>query len=84
MTPRTMTLQFTPVGLDLGQKFSHAVLLVKKLVETLPHGCRHGGKHHVWKLRVVPCALWLQSRVFVTGKVGTGGQGWAGWEIKYQ
>lgn len=31
------------LGLDLGQEVSHAVLLVKELVEPLPHGCRHGG-----------------------------------------
>lgn len=31
------------LGLELGQDVSHAVLLVKELVEPLPHGCRHGG-----------------------------------------
>lgn len=31
------------LGLELGQKVSHAVLLVQEPVEPLPHGRRHGG-----------------------------------------
>lgn len=43
LTERDKAPVHAGLGLDLGQEISHAVLLVKELVEPLPHGCRHGG-----------------------------------------